>query len=128
MLKVTKEYTMQQCYHCNGIIKGRADKKFCSKDCSNKYNFAKRKSSTPEVVKTINRILIKNRSILSNLFNSNKQTKKKLSKIILSQQGFDFQYCTGVYFNRERKMYHYIYDFAWMEFSDQEVLVIRKLK
>jgi len=32
--------------------------------------------------------------------------------------------CT--YFNKENKMYRIVYDYAWMDFSDQKVLVVRK--
>ena len=33
---------------------------------------------------------------------------------------------TGVYRNKEGQLYHIIYDYAWMEFSSQQVLVVRK--
>ena len=38
----------------------------------------------------------------------------------------NFGYLTGVYFNKEGKMYRIIYNFAWMDFSDQNVLAVRK--
>jgi hypothetical protein len=31
-------------------------------------------------------------------------------------------------FNKHKKTYRNIYDFAWMEFSDGEILIIRRSK
>jgi hypothetical protein len=47
-------------------------------------------------------------------------------RLILQRAGFKFEYLTGIYFNKEGKIYRIIYDFAWMDFSDQSVLVVRK--
>jgi hypothetical protein len=32
------------------------------------------------------------------------------------------------YLNNERKTYYVVYDYAWMTFSDQKILIIRKSK
>jgi len=115
---------MKQCLNCNNIIKGRPDKKFCSKECSSQYHQAKRKQEMPEEVVITNRILLKNRRILLSLLEKEKKPKLKVSKLLLSQLGFNFQYITGIYSNRQGKLYHYVYDFAWMEFSNQEILIV----
>ena len=117
---------MKQCKYCNKIIKGRIDKKFCSKICSNKYHAEKRRERIPKTVRNINAFLIKNRAILKEIMEESNKTKLKVDKLVLAQQGFNFHYCTGVYFNRQGKMYHYIYEYAWMEFSDQVVLIVKK--
>ncbi len=116
---------MNQCKVCNKVCKGRADKIFCSKDCSNKFHHAKRKKQI-DIITTTNAILLKNRNILAEIFEKEKRKKLKVEKLFLSKKGFNFQYNTGIYFNRERKLYHYVYDYAWMEFSTQEVLIVRK--
>jgi len=46
--------------------------------------------------------------------------------MILTRAGFKWDYMTGIYWNKENKMYRIVYDFAWMDFSDQKVLVVRK--
>ena len=35
-------------------------------------------------------------------------------------------YITHYYKNSQGKTYNYVYDFAWMEFSDNEILIVRK--
>lgn len=117
---------MKQCIQCNNLIKGRSDKKFCSKDCSNKFHGNKRKQLQNSEVSIINQTLLNNRNILSRLFENEKKSKLKLPKIILTKLGFNFNHITGYYTNRQGKVYHYVYDFAWMEFSNQEILLVRK--
>ena len=119
---------MNQCIVCNKVIRGRNDKKFCSKDCNNKFHNGKRKNDLTDEVKSINKILLKNRRILQQLCEKEKKYKLKVSKLLLSHLGFNFSYITGIYYNRQGKMYHYVYDYAWMEFSTQDVMIIRKRK
>lgn len=58
---------------------------------------------------------------------SGSKTKKvQFQKLVLIRAGFDFTHFTGTYLNNQGKVYHYVYDFAWMEFSTQEVMVVRK--
>jgi len=119
---------MRQCQYCNAIVKGRADKKFCSKTCNNKFHAAHKKADNLEEIAAVNRILRRNREILVRLFEGEKKQKMKVSKLVLSQLGFNFKYITGIYYNREGKRYHYVYDLAWMEFSDQDILIINRKK
>ncbi|MFT7376985.1 MAG: hypothetical protein ACI88Z_000811, partial [Sphingobacteriales bacterium] len=51
------------CQDCGAPISGRADKKFCGHHCRNHYHNDKYKI-TSGVVRKINRILTRNRSIL----------------------------------------------------------------
>ncbi len=73
----------------------------------------------------IDRILHRNRSILFELMGENSK-QRKMPRKILDKKKFNFKYHTHSYTNSRGKKYHYIYDFGWMEFSDQEVLIIRK--
>jgi hypothetical protein len=52
--------------------------------------------------------------------------QKKVSRIELEKKRFRFKYLTHFYKNKHGKIYHYVYDFAWMEFSTDEVLILRK--
>ena len=76
-------------------------------------------------MKDTDKILHRNRSILLELMGKNK-TKKKLPKILLDRKKFNFHHMTGVYINKNQKIYRIVYDFAWMDFSDGEVLIIRR--
>lgn len=112
------------CQHCNKEIIGRAGKKFCSADCKARAHITKKQANKVEIVQEINKILAKNRLILIEIIGEHKQ--KTVARIQLSKQGFDFKYFTGTYLNRQGKTYHYVYDFAWMEFSTQDIMIVRK--
>jgi len=36
------------------------------------------------------------------------------------------RYKNGLYHNKDGKIYHLVYDYAWMEFSSQQILVVKK--
>lgn len=112
------------CQFCNKVTVGRAGKKFCSADCKAKAHKQKKNANKVEIVQEINKILAKNRDILLSIIEEHKQ--KTVPRIQLSKQGFDFKYFTGTYLNRQGKTYHYIYDCAWMEFSTQDIMIVRK--
>lgn len=54
-----------------------------------------------------------------------KRNKMTIARLELAKMGFNFDYITGIYANRQGKAYHNVYDFAWMEFSTQEILIVR---
>ena len=114
---------MINCLHCNSSFNGRLDKKFCSNDCKNSFNYNKRKKTKSEV-KTIDNFLHRNREILEVLMGNYK--KMMIHKINLERAGFRFEYMTGIYHNKENKRFHYVYDYAWAEFTNQEVMLVKK--
>jgi hypothetical protein len=113
----------KQCLSCGQEIQGRSDKRFCSVVCKNAHNNDQRRQ-TKVVTAEIDGFLHRNREVLALLMGDTK--KATFDRLILQRAGFKFEYLTGVYFNKEGKMYRIIYDFAWMDFSDQSVLVVRK--
>jgi hypothetical protein len=116
------------CINCEKQIKGRPDKKYCSSNCKNQYNYNRRKQTKSET-KAIDSILHRNREILDTLMGS-KRVKMEISKTELTLMGFQYKYFTGTHINKVGKLYHIVYNFAWMEFTQQKVLIIkdRKLK
>jgi hypothetical protein len=113
----------KNCLHCKMPFVGRTDKKFCSTVCKNAFNSAQR-SKTQSITHEVDKYLHRNRVILSLLMGKSK--KEMFDKLILVRAGFKFEYMTGIYFNKENKMYRLVYDYAWMDFSDQKVLIIQK--
>lgn len=105
-------------------MKGRADKVYCNTACKNGYNYERKKMGSMSVI-AIDKILHTNHKIMEQIFEEEKRKYFRMSKIILSEMGFNFSYYTSTYLNSEKKTYHYIYDYAWMEFSNQEVMVVR---
>jgi hypothetical protein len=113
------------CKSCEKPFVGRTDKMFCSLDCKNKFNYQLRQNTRREVV-VIDSYLHRNREILATLMGNSQ--KEAIDKSVLTRTGFKYEYMTGIYFNKEQKMYRIVYDYAWMDFSDQRILIVRKAK
>jgi hypothetical protein len=115
----------QQCLQCNKSFKGRSDKKFCSADCKNSYHSQHRKNTRTEV-EEIDGYLHRNREILALLMGDG--VKDTIERSVLVRAKFRWEYCTGIYKNKENKIYYIVYDYAWMEFTEQKILIVRKWK
>ena len=113
-----------KCKICKKSIKGRSDKLFCSIRCKNYYHTNLRKV-TAIAVKDIDVILHRNRSILLEIVGKN-LSQKKVPRIVLEKKKFNFMYHTHSHTNSENKTYYWLYDFAWMSFSNDEVLIVKK--
>lgn len=105
-------------------MKGRSDKMYCDISCKNAYNY-KKQTEGMAVVMMVDKILHRNYSIMERIFADDKRKYFKMPKLALTKMGFDFNYYTGTYINSKGKTYHYIYDYAWMEFSNQEIMVVK---
>ena len=114
----------RKCRLCKAPVKGRSDKIFCTLACKNEYHLRLRRATAKAVVET-DKILHRNRSILLEVMGKN-STQKKIPKTTLDKKKFNPTYMTGFYINKQDKTYYLIYDFAWMEFSSGEVLIIRQ--
>ncbi len=115
---------MRKCKICSKPIVGRSDKKFCSVKCKNYYHTNLRKV-TKTAVQDIDKILHRNRSILLELTGKYK-TQIKVNRMLLDKKKFHYKYHTHLYRNIKGKLWFYVYDFAWMEFSDNEILIVKK--
>ena len=114
----------KKCKYCkNPILNGRSDKLFCSVNCKNNYHHQLRKK-TNIVAVYIDEILHRNRSILYELM-GDKTRKLKIAKLTLAKKKFQFDYHTHITVNSRGKTYHNLYDYAWMSFSDDEVLIVK---
>jgi len=78
------------------------------------------------LIRDTNRILLENHNILNKILSKTKSKQIKINRIELAKLGFSFDYCTRVYLNSQGKWYRYVYNYKWMEFSDQHVLILRK--
>ena len=112
------------CKMCQEKIVGRSDKLFCSVNCKSEYHLKLRRATAKEV-REINKILARNRSILLEILGKN-LGQKKIPRLMLDRKKFNFKYHTHITRNSKGKLYFYCYDIAWMEFSDNEVLIIKK--
>lgn len=111
------------CLDCNAAVIGRVDKKFCDDACrSNFYN--KQGSQELSYVRTVNKILMKNRKILEGL---NPGGKVKVSMKTLQQKGFNFNYYTNIYETGNGNQYRFCYEYGYLLLNfDLALLVKRK--
>lgn len=114
----------KECLHCTIEFRGRSDKKFCSTRCKNNYNYTARKS-VKKITITIDKILHRNYEILRTIMGEQRK-KMMIERLELEKMGFSFNYITGIYTNSKGKVYHYVYDFAWMQFSTQQIMIVKK--
>ncbi|HNQ67371.1 MAG TPA: hypothetical protein PKN32_03255 [Bacteroidales bacterium] len=115
-----------KCKVCNKEITGRKDKIFCSLRCKNDYHVTLRKV-TKDTAYPLDRILHRNRSILLEIMGP-RANKKIIMRSELVKKKFQFKYLTHFSINIKGKTYYHLYDFAWMDFSDDEILIVRQRK
>jgi len=113
----------QKCKICKSPVKGRSDKIFCSIDCKNEYH-VKLRRATSKATQKIDRMLHRNRSILLEIMGKRK-TQIKIPRDLLDKKKFNYSFLTQFHVNNQGKTVYYIYDFSWMIFSDQEILIKR---
>lgn len=114
---------MLKCKICKTQLMGRADKMFCSTKCKNFYHVNLRMVTAKEAF-PLDKHLHRNRSILLEIMGKN-EIQKKVPRLVLEEKKFRFKYLTHFHINSKGKMMHYVYDFGWMDFSDDEVLIVR---
>jgi hypothetical protein len=112
-----------KCIECQKEIVGRTDKRFCTINCKNNFNYRHR-IETKKITKTVDGYLHRNREIIELLMGTSK--KETFDRNVIVRTGFKFDYFTGIYTNKEGKMYRILYDYAWLDFSDQKILIVKK--
>ena len=112
-----------KCRMCKSNFKGRTDKKFCSVHCKNEYNI-KLRNVTQIATTATDKILHRNRSILLEIMGKS-VLSRKIIRELLDAKKFNWHFITQYHLNNQGKMVHYVYDFSWIIFSDQEILIKR---
>lgn len=115
---------LRKCKECETPFSGRPEKIFCSVKCKSDYHRELRRK-TAKAVLDINKILARNRSILFELMGE-KAIQKKVLRINLEKKKFNFKYHTHFNENNQGKTYFFCYDYAWMDFSDDEVYIVKR--
>lgn len=123
MNTVNNSANHRKCRICDNLVRGRSDKLFCSVKCKSYYHDRLSKV-TFEASMRIDKILHRNRSILLELMGKN-AIQKKIPKIELDKKKFNWTYITHYHINSRGKEVRYLYDFSYIIFSDQEVLIKR---
>ena len=113
------------CKVCGTPLKGRRDKKYCNIQCKNQYHLDLKSMHRSEIETDIS-FLLRNRTVLHELLDQDGHKKRKVKRSILQRMGFRFHNYTGTFLNSRNKMYHYVFDYSWVPFSDQDVLIIKQ--
>lgn len=116
----------RKCIMCKKQVQGRADKIFCDYRCKNLYH-TKLRAVTFNEAKAIDEHLHRNRSILLELMGKHVH-QVKIPRVKLEKKRFRFGYSTHFNVNTRGKTVYHVYDFSWVTFSDDEVLINRKRK
>lgn len=112
----------RSCIVCGYKLVGRADKKFCTDYCRNSYNNTLKQSDN-NLIRNINNQLRKNYRILQVV---NADHKTKTTKNRLLQEGFNFEYITGIYTTKTGSTYYYVYDQGYLELDNDFYLLVKK--
>ena len=112
----------RKCLECNEPFSGRIDKKFCSDQCRNSYNY-RNVGYSNALVRRINSILRKNRNVLEEL-NPNGKTKVHLNK--LKTRGFDFTYFTHQYITKTGNTYYFCYEYGYLKLQDDFYALVKR--
>lgn len=112
------------CLDCLQPLKGRSDQKFCSQHCRNNHNNGN-KNLAQNALKTINKILRKNREILKRL---NPDGKTRISKQQFLATGIMLNYFTHVYKNKKGNIYYFCYEYGYMSLDNNEYLLVTEYK
>ena len=116
------EKIARACLECGEPLKGRKDQKFCSDYCRNSHNNRLNEDST-NMMRRINRILRRNRQILSGL---NPTGKRTIDGIILAEEGFNFHYVTNVYSTQKGSNYWFCYDQGYLKLEGDKYMLVQK--
>ena len=112
----------RKCYECFEQLRGRTDQKFCSDQCRSSYN-NKQNIETNIAVKSINRILKKNYTILKNLNSDGKSIAKKGD---LVKKGYKFEYFTCTSTTRNNLTNYFCYDQGYREKENNKVIIFQR--
>lgn len=113
----------RNCLHCGKPIQGRVDKKFCDDSCRNTYNNQQNADSI-NLIRNINHTLKKNRNILETLIPTG-ENLAKTTRERLVRAGFNFKFFTHSYQNKKGNLYHYCYDYGYLELEMEWFLVVK---
>ena len=105
----------RECRNCGELIHGRIDKKFCDDHCRNHHN-NQINAMRFHQIRTVNKKLKYNWNILQDLHSDGEM---KVSKDILHQLGFKFEFVTGVKMNNQKIQSLDCYNYSLTMLSDR---------
>lgn len=116
------------CKFCGDPVRGRVDKKFCDDYCRNNFNNRRyQMAEYGEEVRRTNRILLRNRQIIDELFPETIQ-ETVVSADYLTEKGFNFRYFTQVRTVSTGELHYQCYDVVIQPAADGNNWILRRKK
>jgi len=112
----------RKCLQCFEQLRGRADQKFCGDQCRSAYNNSQY-FETNSVIKSVNRILKKNHTILATLNAAGKTTANRSD---LQKKGYCFDYFTFSSPTRNSRINYYCYDWGYREQESNKLVLVHR--
>jgi predicted nucleic acid-binding Zn ribbon protein len=112
-----------RCIQCGKENQGRSDKRFCSQDCKNAWH-ADRRQELQAIMGKVNAALRRNWVLLVRVLDGG--YRKQVRRVELEALGFRWNYMTELFVSEGGRTFYLVYDCAWAELSDGEVLILRK--
>jgi hypothetical protein len=112
----------RRCLQCYEQLTGRADQKFCTDQCRSTYN-NQHYFETNTVIRSVNRILKKNYSILSMLRAKGIIT---INKSELQKKGYRFEFFTFTSSNRNCQINYFCYDQGYREQEYNKLILVQR--
>jgi hypothetical protein len=115
-----------KCLECGEIVKGRADKRFCTDQCRSQFN-NKLNSDRVNLIRNVNFVLKKNRRIMEGILQNGAEVlkHKNIKRSVLLNSGFDFRYMTHRHITRKGDIYTYCYEFGYRELEENWFMIVR---
>lgn len=108
---------MSICLHCQELISGRSDKKFCTAYCKSAYHYQHNKAKESSLFLSIDKQLKLNRRLLKAY---NKAGKSTVRKATLEADGFNSKYFTHYWKNYKGEVYLFCYEFGFREIKEHD--------
>lgn len=115
-----EETKNRTCLECGEELHGRIDKRYCDDLCRNAHHNRMNRQRV-NLVRTVNRILSKNRRILAEL-NPGEKSKSHRNKLL--QKGFNFTYYTHTYTTKAGAVYYFCYDKGYLPLDNEWLALV----
>jgi hypothetical protein len=114
----------RKCSQCASELKGRIGQRFCSDQCrATHHNLEKLQNRGEQLIKEVNIILRRNRTILRQ---ASPEGKTTVNRQVLERAGFDFRYFTNLYRTQKGNTYHFCYDYGYLLLPEDKVLIVNQ--
>ena len=112
------------CPTCNRPIAGRLDKKFCDDGCRNAYN-NRHYGDRNNYIRRVNGLLNRNRRLLESLLTKGEEMTR-LPRAKLAELGYNFQYNTHQYTNKNGQVYYFCYEYGYLPLEKDWLLIVKR--